>query len=88
MLPTAAAHHQTVPVAKISVVTARTASVIRSPPSIHQVARTPTAAIPIAIDSWSIDRPQAATNGSSTRAGSGGNGRRTRPVNSPFSNSG
>ena len=79
-MPTAAAHHQAVPVANTSVVRARTPRVMRSPPSIHHAASTPTAASAIVIASWSVASPKAATNGSSTRAGSGGNGSRTRPV--------
>ena len=89
MLPTAAAHHQTVPVANRIVVSARTASRIRRPPSIHQATPTPIAARATAIASWSVVSPNRATNGSRTSAGSGGNGSRTWPVGCPLaSNSG
>ena len=44
VLPTAAAHHHTVPVANRTVASARTASRIRRPPSIHHATPTPIAA--------------------------------------------
>ena len=89
MLPTAAAHHQTVPVANRIVVKLRTASRIRRPPSIHQAKPTPIAAKTAAIASWSTVSPIAATNGRSTSAGSGGNGSCTWQVGTPdLSNSG
>ena len=81
-MPTAAAHHQAVPVANTSIVSARTPTVMRSPPSIHHAASTPSAASATVIASWSVDSPKTATNGSRTRAGRGGNGSSTRPVNS------
>ena len=77
VLPTAAAHHQTVPVANRIVVSARTASRIRRPPSIQHATPTPIAARAAAIASWSTVSPTAATNGSRTSAGRGGNGSRT-----------
>ena len=73
VLPTAAAHHHTVPVAKISVVSARTASADAAARRASTTRRrTPTAARPIAIALLvrSAAR-QAATNGSSTSAGQG-----------------
>ncbi len=89
VLPTAAAHHQTVPVANRIVVRTRTDSRIRRPPSIHHATPTPIAARATAIASWSVVSPKSATNGSRTSAGSGGNGRSTWPVGWPFaSNSG
>ena len=83
MLPTDVAHHQTVPVAKITTVMARTVSRSRSPPSIHQASPTPSAPSPTAIASWSVASPQTATNGIRTIAGSGGNGSRARPIPVP-----
>ena len=71
VLPTAAAHHHTVPVANRTVASARTASRIRRPPSIHHATPTPIAARATAIASWSTRSPIAATNGSSTSAGQG-----------------
>ena len=83
MLPTTAAHHQTVPVAKMPTVSARTDVRRRSPPSIHQARPTPRAPSPMAIASWSVASPHAATNGRSRIAGSGGKGSRTRPSGVP-----
>ena len=89
VLPTAAAHHHTVPVANRTVASARTASRIRRPPSIHHATPTPIAARATAIASWSTRNPIAATNGRSTSAGRGGNGSSTCPVGCPLeSNSG
>ena len=57
VLPTAAAHHHTVPVANRTVASARTASRIRRPPSIHHATPTPIAARATAIASWSTRQP-------------------------------
>ena len=83
VLPTAAAHHQTVPVANTMVAAARTDERRPRLPSIHHASATPRAARPIATDSWSVASPNTSTNGTRTTAGSGGNGSSARPSGLP-----
>ena len=84
VLPTAADHHQTVPVANRIVVRIRTDGRIGSRPSIQYAIPTPAAASRIPTPSWSANRPNSHTNGTSTRAGSGGNGSSARPSGTPL----
>ena len=55
-----------------------------SPPSAHQARPTATAPSPTETARMSVSSPQIATNGSSTIAGSGGNGSNA-PVEEPSS---
>src|SRR5688500_11771666 len=69
-----AVYQNTVPNAKNSVVASRATTWIRRRPSIHQQIATSSAARVVKIVWSSAASPQAATNGTRIRAGSGGNG--------------
>ena len=73
-----AVYQKTVPKAKKTVVPSRTTTLTGRRPIAHQQSATSTAARTMKT-TWSLtERPQAATNGRRTNAGSGGNGRRPR----------
>ena len=73
-----AVYQNTVPNAKNSVVARRTTGWIRRRPSIHQQIDTSRAARTVKIVWSSAESPQAATNGTSKRAGNGGKGMSAR----------
>ena len=75
-----AAYQKAVPKAQTTVVPARTTIETPSRPIIHQHSATSTAAKIVKINWSSAWRPKAATNGITTRAGSGGNGIRPRSL--------
>ena len=86
VVPSWAAYQRTVPNAKKIVVAIRIRRETGSRPSAHHAIPTSTAPVRAETARMSVPMPQMATNGTSTIAGSGGNGRSAPAVDgSPVS---
>ncbi|MEI8332928.1 MAG: hypothetical protein WCH74_03585 [Chloroflexota bacterium] len=85
--PTAALYQRTVPSPRKSVVASRVDGRIGSRPKDQKAIPTTSAVMTAQMSCAFVASPQAATNGTSTRAGSGGNGRSPRPVSRPAASS-
>lgn len=87
VVPTAALYHSTVPSPRKSVVASRVDGRIGSRPRAQNATPATSAAATAQMSCASVASPQTATNGTSTRAGSGGNGKSPRPVSRPAASS-